>query len=130
MSSGNLLHKPITKSIIGAFYRVHNSLGFGFLEQVYVSALERALREAGHGVAREYAVRVYYEGQDVGFHRLDLLVDDVVIVEVKSTSELPGIAKRQLYNYLNATNLEVGLLLHFGPSPKFHRVLCARLPKC
>lgn len=70
---------------------------------------------------REVSVRVMYKGHPVGFQRLDMIVDDRVLVETKSTYELPVTAKRQVLNYLRATNLEVGLLLHFGPDAKFHR---------
>ena len=62
-----------------------------------------------------------YKGEELAYQRLDMLIDDVLIVEVKSRVELHKGANRQVYNYLRATNLEVGLLLHFGPEPKFHR---------
>ena len=105
----------ITRSIIGAFFEVYNTLGFGFLEHLYILALERELRSRGHTVAREFAVLVKYKGEALGHQRLDMVVDGEVIIEVKSTYKLEPEAGRQLYNYLKATNLEVGLLLHFGP---------------
>jgi GxxExxY protein len=123
-----LIEEAVTRSIIGAFYRVYNKLGFGFLESLYVAALERELKARGHDVAREVGVRVMYDGVELGFQRLDLIVDWRVVVETKSTSELHRHASRQVYNYLRATHLEVGLLLHFGPEPRCFRVMCSNSP--
>jgi len=122
MTETELAHHDLTRSIIGAFYEVYRTLGYGFLESHYCAALERELAAAGHMVSREHAVQDMYKGQELGFHRLDLLVDESVVVEVKSTAALHPVAKRQLHNYLRATNLEVGLLLHFGPEAKFLRI--------
>lgn len=122
MERVQLIERATTGSVIGAFFEVYNTLGYGFLEHVYVMALERELRGAGHHVAREAWVRVTYKGSDLTQQRLDLLVDGKVIVETKSTHELPSTARRQIYNYLRATNLQVGILLHFGPEPKFYRI--------
>jgi GxxExxY protein len=116
-----LLHRQTTDAIIGAFYEVYNTLGFGFLEHIYVMALERELIARGHYVAREVAVRVMYKGEELATQRLDMIVDGLVIVETKSTLDLHKAARRQVYNYLNATNLEVGILLHFGPVASFYR---------
>jgi GxxExxY protein len=124
MPKHHLLHEELTYSVIGAFFEVYNILGFGYLEQLYLAALERELRSRGHRVARELGVRVMYKGEELGSQRLDMVVDDVLVVEAKSTQDLVKIAPRQLYNYLRATNLEVGLLLHFGPEPVFYRILC------
>lgn len=122
MPESNLPRAGITRDVIGAFYRVYNSLGHGFVESTYAEALAADLRAAGRSVAREYATRVYYDGHQIGFHRLDLVVDLKVVVELKSTPVLAPYARRQLYNYLRATDLEVGLLLHFGPKPAYHRL--------
>lgn len=119
-----LIEEALTRSVIGAFYRVYNTLGFGFLEHLYAKALERELITRRHKVAREVGVRIMYEGIELGLQRLDLVVDDTLVVETKSTAELHKHATRQVYNYLRATNLEVGLLLHFGPEPRFYRVIC------
>src|SRR5687768_1212601 len=118
-----LLDAALTRSVIGAFFDVYNALGFGFLEHVYVMALERELLARGHAVAREVSIRVTYKGQELASQRLYMIVDGRLVVETKSTYELHRAASRQLYNYLRATNLEVGLLLHFGPEPKFHRLI-------
>lgn len=77
----------------------------------------------GHRVARELSVSVFYKGDAIATQRLDLVVDEKRVLEVKSTSELHKAAIRQLFNYLRATRLEVGLLLHFGPEPKFFGVV-------
>ena len=123
MPCDKLLERELTHSIIGAFYEVYNTLGFGFVESVYGAALERELIDRKHRVSREHAVVVMYKSQDVGFQRVDMLVDDRVVVEIKSTHILAPTAQRQLFNYLRATSLQVGLLLHFGPEPKFHRLV-------
>jgi GxxExxY protein len=124
MAHGELIEEALTRSVIGAFFEVYNHLGFGFLEHLYVMALERELLAREHDVAREMCVRVMYKGAELGVQRLDLIVDNKLVVETKATAELHKSATRQLYNYLHATNLEVGLLLHFGPRPSFHRVIC------
>jgi GxxExxY protein len=123
MSSHELLEEELTYSVIGAFFEVYNNLGFGYLEHVYVMALERELRARGHRVARAMCVWVYYKGEELTEYRLDMVVDDKLIVEVKSTFQLHKLAPRQVYNYLKSTRLEVGLLLHFGPEPAFYRLI-------
>jgi GxxExxY protein len=124
MIRGELIEEALTRSVIGAFYDVYNTLGYGFLEHLYVLALERELISRGHKVSREFGVRVMYKGDELGVQRLDMIVDDKLVVETKSTHELHKFATRQVYNYLKATKLEVGLLLHFGPEPKFYRLIC------
>ena len=129
MARIDLVEEELSDSVIGAFFDVHNALGYGFLEHLYSMALERELVARGHRVSRELSVRIYYKGSELGAQRLDLIVDDKLVIEIKSTLELHKSAVRQLYNYLHATNLEVGLLLHFGPRPKFFRVLCKNTSK-
>ena len=109
-------------SIIGAFFEAYNTLGYGFLEHLYLRALERELVARGHKVAREVWVTVMYKGTELGKQRLDMVVDDCIVIEVKSTHDLPKNATRQLFNYLRATDLKAGLLLHFGPEPRFFRI--------
>ncbi len=118
-----LIHSALTRSVIGAFFEVYNALGFGFLEHLYVMAMERELLARGHKVDRQVGVPVTYKGHPLGTQRLDLIVDDKLVVETKSTYELHRAAARQVYNYLKATRLEVGLLLHFGPEPHFYRFI-------
>jgi GxxExxY protein len=117
----HLLHEPITRSSIGAFYYVFNKLGSGLLESVYAAALTKVLRARGHIVEREVPVEVWFEGEPIARQRIDLLVDRKVIVEIKSGDRLSTSARLQLANYLSATGIEVGLLLHFGPRPMFLR---------
>lgn len=100
---------------------MYNKLEFGFLEAIYAAALKGELLTRGHRVVREFNVRVMYDGREVGYHRLDMVVDDSVVLEIKSTAVLAAHARRQLQNYLRATNLEIGLLLHFAPAPKVFR---------
>jgi GxxExxY protein len=119
----HLIEEALTDSVIGAFYEVYNTLGFGFLEHIYIMALERELLGRGHHVAREVCVRVTYKGDELAQQRVDMVVDEKLVVETKSTYELHKAAPRQVFNYLRATNLEVGLLLHFGPQPSFFRLI-------
>lgn len=119
-----MIEEGLTRSVIGAFFEVYNVLGYGFLEHLYVMALERELMSRGHTVARQRSVTISYKGHILGSQRLDMIVDDRLVVEVKSTRDLHRSATRQVYNYLRATSLEVGLLLHFGPEPSFFRVVC------
>jgi len=121
-----LIHHELTQSIIAAFYEVYNTMGFGFLEHIYMAALERELLARGHRVAREVWVTVFYKGEPLRKQRLDMVVDEKVTVEGKSTVELPKHALRQLQNYLFATDFQVGLVLHFGPEPKVHRLVSTR----
>ena len=107
--------KELTRAIIGAFFLVYNKLGYGFLESVYAGALESVLTKAGHCVAREVRVPIYFDDEIIAHQRIDMIVDGKVIVELKATELLARIAEPQLLNYLRATNLEVGLLLHFAP---------------
>jgi GxxExxY protein len=125
MKKIELREGPLTHSIIGAFFEVYNTLGFGFFEHVYVMALERELIERNHRVAREVSVHVSYKEHVLAVQRIDMIVDDKVVVETKAGADLPNAAQRQLFNYLRATKLEVGLVLHFGLEPRFHRVLCS-----
>ncbi len=109
--------------MIGAFFEVYNTLGYGFLEQVYVMALEREFLARGHCVAREVGVGIEYKGEELALHRIDMVVDEKIIVETKSTQDLHRAAERQVYNYLRATGYQVGFLLHFGPEPRFYRMV-------
>lgn len=121
-----LIYEELTKSVIGAFYEVYNTLGFGFLEHIYMMALERELRARGHEVAREVWVTVFYKGEPLRKQRIDMIVDGKVAIEGKSTYRLREDATLQLQNYLHATHLQVGLFLHFGPKPKFYRLISTR----
>ena len=125
----SLLHSEITKSVIACFYAVYDRLGYGFLENVYCGALTPELKRRGHRVSREVITPVYYDGVQVARYKMDFVIDDLIILEVKSTELLNPNDERQLLNYLRATTYEVGLLLHFGPKPKFYRLVSTRDPR-
>jgi GxxExxY protein len=120
--TGGLAHERITKEIIGAFFEVYNTLGYGLLESVYKAALVMELKLRGLEVACEVSILVYYKGVAIAWQRADQVVENVLIVEVKSTRRLAPAAARQLFSYLSATRFEVGLLLHFGPKPRSYRL--------
>ena len=116
-----MLHSDITNKIIKAFYKVNNTLGFGFLEKVYENAMVIELRKMGCKVLQQKNIKVFYENQVVGDYYADLLVDDSVIVELKAMESLCEEHEAQLINYLKATKIEVGLLLNFGKKAEFKR---------
>ena len=109
-------HSDITEQIIKAFYKVYNTLGYGFLEKVYENALAIELKQQGLSVVQQAPIKVYYNGQLVGEYYADLLVEDKVIVELKAVEALADEHHAQLLNYLKATEIQVGLLLNFGPT--------------
>src|SRR5215510_1456777 len=117
-----LLHGDITSSIVDSFFDVHRELGFGFREYLYTRALERLLIAKGNKVEREVPVVIYFRGEPLAYERMDMLVDDKVIVESKAREPLDPDAQPQLFAALAATDLEVGLVLHFGKKPRFYRV--------
>ncbi|HRG83708.1 MAG TPA: GxxExxY protein [Chitinophagaceae bacterium] len=119
----NLHFEETTEKIIKAFYKVYNTLGYGFLEKVYENALFIELMSKGQKVLRNQRILVRYEGYEVGEYFPDLVVDDLVIVELKAIENLGKVQERQLLNYLKATDIEIGLLLNFGKKPEFRRKL-------
>ncbi|HLG15529.1 MAG TPA: GxxExxY protein [Blastocatellia bacterium] len=116
-----LKHEELTRKIIGVFYEVYNELGPGFLESVYEGAMEIALAEAGLRVERQVPVPVWFRGRQVGDFKADLLIEGLVIIELKAVRAFDPSHEAQLLNYLRATEIEVGLLLNFGPKPEFKR---------
>lgn len=120
-----LIEKDLVYSVVGAAFEVYNELHFGFREHVYQLALERELLARGHRVGREVNVRIFYKGVELTTDRMDMIVNERLIVETKATSERPRGAAGQLLSYLRSTNLEVGLLLHFGPKRLDHLRLVA-----
>ena len=121
MSTEAGLHSELTGKIIGAAQRVHRVLGCGFLEKVYENALTIELRASGLEVAVQMPIEVRYRGELVGVYQADLLVDGLVILELKAVDQLADIHEVQLVNYLRATNIEVGLLINFGPKLEIKR---------
>ncbi|MGA2020822.1 MAG: GxxExxY protein [Candidatus Sulfotelmatobacter sp.] len=118
-----LKHSELTEKIIGLFYDVYNELGHGFLESTYAEALVVALQESELRVAREVPVPVWFRGRKVGQYYADLIVEDVVLLELKAGRTLESAHEAQLLHYLRATEVEVGLLLNFGLRPQFRRLL-------
>jgi GxxExxY protein len=116
-----MLHDEVTGKIIGAYFNVYNALGFGFLEKVYENALKFKLEQIRFVVLQQVPIKVYFEGQCVGNYVADLLVNDLVSVELKTVETVLPIHEAQLINYLKATEIEVGLLLNFGPKAKVVR---------
>jgi GxxExxY protein len=117
----NLKHKDLTDKILKAFYKVYNSLGYGFLEKVYENALMLELSSADLKVTRQQPIKVYYQGKLVGDYFADLVVEHKIIIELKVAEAICDAHVAQLRNYLRATEIEVGLLLNFGTNPQFVR---------
>jgi len=116
-----MLHRQTTDKILKAFYNVYNDLGYGFLEKVYENALVYELRKMNLRVAPQRPIKVYYDNVLVGEYFADIIVEDVVIIELKAVESLHESHSNQLINYLKATEVEVGLLLNFGMKPQFAR---------
>ena len=114
-------HSDVTSSVIKAFYDVYNQLGYGFLEKVYENALAHELEKRGFWVDQQMPIEVFYDGITVGQYFADLLVNKVVILELKAAEGIIEQHEAQLLNYLKATNIDVGLLLNFGPKPQVKR---------
>ena len=120
--SGVLLHSQLTEKIIGIFFDVYNELGPGFLEAVYRNAMCIELKKAGLSVEAEAPVNVMFRGEVVGEYRADILVNEVVVLELKTARAIDRVHQAQLMNYLRATKIEIGLLLNFGDKPEFKRL--------
>ena len=121
MGNDDLIEKELCGEVIGAFYEVYNEMGFGFTEYLHTQGMQVELLMRGLNLMREFKVPVRMKGCVIGEQRLDMVVEDKLIVEIKSTEVLPKTARRQLYNYLRCTDFEIGLLLHFGPKPWFQK---------
>jgi GxxExxY protein len=116
-----MIHEELTGQIIKAFYKVFNTLGYGFLEKIYHSALIIELEKLDLNVETKKKIRVFYEGTVIGEFEADLVIEEKVILEIKSRESLVEAHEAQLLNYLRATDIEIGLLLNFGREPKFKR---------
>jgi GxxExxY protein len=119
----DILHKELTESILKVFYEVYNELGYGFLESVYQNAMYFELKSQGFKVEAQKKIKVYYKNELVGDFIADLLINDLVILELKSCDTLVKAHYAQTLNYLKATNIEVGLLLNFGEKPEIKRLI-------
>ena len=114
-------YKELTHKIILIFYKVYNKLGYGFLEKVYENAMIIEFRKESIPAVSQSPIKVSYDNEIIGEYYADLLVDNKVIVEIKAVKNLSDEHEAQLLNYLKATNIEVGLLLNFGPKPEIKR---------
>ncbi len=124
-----LKHKELTDQIIQSFYKVYNELGTGFLETVYENSLVLVLRERGLKVDQQKELKVKFRDVIVGDYRTDLIIDDKIIIEIKAVSKLIKAHEAQLIHYLKATGIEVGMLLNFGDSPEFKRMIFSKNKK-
>ena len=121
IDANNYKHSDLTKKIIQAYYEVYNQLGYGFLEKVYENALFIELSESGLAVEKQKSIKVNYNGKQVGDYYADLIVNNLIIAELKTAENLCEEHEFQHINYLKATEIEVGLLLNFGKKPEFKR---------
>jgi len=115
------LHSDITQKVIKAYYNVYNKLGYGFLEKVYENAMVIELKSMGLKVEQQVKIKVFYNGQEVGYYIMDIVVENIVGVEIKACEALCVEHTYQLINYLKASQIEVGLLLNFGKDPEIKR---------
>jgi len=116
-----LKYKELTEEIIAAFYEVYNDLGFGFLEKIYQNSMYFELLDRGMKVEAQKPINVYRKNRRVGEYFADLVVNDLIIIELKAAELLTTKHEAQLVNYLKATDVEVGLLFNFGVEPEFER---------
>ena len=118
-----MLQKELTDIIIGAFFTVYNTLGYGFLEKNYENALLIELRKHGLTVEQQKPLSVHYDGVVIGEYFADIVVNNAVIIELKAAEAIRKEHTAQVTNYLKATGIEVGLILNFGPAAEFKRVV-------
>ena len=114
-------YADLTGETIRAFFTVHGRLGYGFLEKVYENALALELRKSGLQAEQQKPIAVYYDDRIVGEYFADIVVNGVVLLELKAVRQLVREHEAQLLNYLKATTIEVGLLLNFGVKAEFAR---------
>lgn len=115
-------HSELTDAVIGVFYDVYHELGFGFFESVYRKSLRLALMQGGLAVSSEVPISVFFRGVNVGDFRADLVVNDVILLELKTTEAIVRAHEAQVLNYLRSTQFELGLILNFGPKPQVRRL--------
>ena len=114
-------HQDLTAKIIECAYKVHNTLGFEFLEAVYQNALLIELLKVGLHAEKEKKIQVHYDSQLVGDYMADIIVENKIILELKSVKDLHPAHSAQLINYLKATGMEIGLLINFAESVQIKR---------
>lgn len=114
-------HSELSDKIIKIFYEVHNELGYGFSEKIYLKAFKIALQSIGLQVDDQVPINVYFRGQLIGEFYADLVVNGLIMLELKSVSQIIDEHEAQLLNYLKATKIEVGYVMNFGKSATFKR---------
>lgn len=117
------LHRDLTDKIIKIFYEIYNEMGYGFLESVYENSFAILLNEYKLNGTLQVPVNVYFRDHEVGKFRADLIVNDLILVELKACQALLPEHTAQVLNYLRATKYEVGLLFNFGPKPLVKRYI-------
>jgi GxxExxY protein len=115
--------EELTRQVIGCFLTTYNEVGFGLPESMYSAALEILFREIGLEARREHGVDVMFRNVRIGTCRLDFLVEDTLVLELKAGHQLPSGSRAQLLTYLRASRRKLGLLLFYGPSPEVERVV-------
>ena len=125
----DLLYKDTTDKIIKCFYDVYNELGYGFLEAVYENAMCIVLRQSGLKVNQQKELKVKFRNTIVGDYRTDIIVDDKIILELKSAKAIASEHEAQLLHYLKATGMELGMILNFGKTPQFKRYINSNHPR-
>lgn len=116
-------HAELTEKITGVFFEVYNELGHGFLESVCEGAMVIGLEDAELRVETQVPINIWFRGRNVGVCFADIVVEGLVILELKSARSIDPAHEAQLLNYLRATTIEVGLLLNFGLRPEFKRLI-------
>ena len=116
-----MLEEELSRKIIRAYYNVFNTLGYGFLEKVYENAMILELGKLCLHGRRQVPIKVFYDKNQVGDYFADIIVEDLIIIELKACEALCEEHEAQLVNYLRATTIEVGFLFNFGKEPEFRR---------
>jgi GxxExxY protein len=119
--NSNLICRDLTEKIITIFYKVYNTLGYGFLERIYEKAMMIEFIREGINAVAQAPIKVCYRDEVIGEYFADILVENKVIIEIKAAKNLINENEAQLLNYLRATDIEVGVLINFGSKPEFKR---------
>ena len=109
-----VLYKDLSYKLVGCFYEVYNELGPGHKEQIYHEALKVCFGEYNINYKERKRLRIQFKGKDIGIYEPDFIIDEKIILEIKSTLSMPGVFEKQLYYYLRGTDYKVGYLVNFG----------------
>jgi len=119
-----IIYKDLSYRIVGLAIEVHNKLGPGFLEKVYENAMMVLFQRDGVSAKQQASVKVYFEGQEVGDYYADIIVENKIILELKTAEQITEVHKAQILNYLRATGLKLGMILNFAkPGLEYARVV-------